>query len=346
MLTIAKATAIGTALEVLLYGVYLCTSIQHAHLLAEKRSSTSTATFVYLSWTSICLFMLTTTAVCSDMAFLASMTSEELGPRIDFSGYNLKHIVNVACTLVAVAVSDAFLVYRSFILWRPNYWLLVLPFVVFVGELGLLGWSLYCEFITDHSLSALETDVPKLTHAQVGFGAACFAINLLCTLLISVRLWRSHRGMSHKSVPDHSRRILKVGAIIIESAAVNLLWLAGMFFSSLSSSAVYPLMADMYAPVTAIIFSQIVVRSTTTRSDSRGSVSVNFSALRHISHVSMPAGVNPTRTRDDGGFYDSRDAFDAQRNGSTVEFGLESPTVFSPISRHTGKTHSFGDSIA
>lgn len=108
-------------------GVYLCTSIQHAHLLAEKRSSTSTATFVYLSWTSICLFMLTTTvrhqldaicratervaqAVCSDMAFLASMTSEELGPRIDFSGYNLKHIVNVACTLVAVAVSDAFLV--------------------------------------------------------------------------------------------------------------------------------------------------------------------------------------------------------------------------------------------
>ena len=108
-------------------GVYLCTSIQHAHLLAEKRSSTSTATFVYLSWTSICLFMLTTTvrhqldaicratervaqAVCSDMAFLASMMSEELGPRIDFSGYNLKHIINVACTLVAVAVSDAFLV--------------------------------------------------------------------------------------------------------------------------------------------------------------------------------------------------------------------------------------------
>ncbi|KAL1745256.1 hypothetical protein HDZ31DRAFT_36785 [Schizophyllum fasciatum] len=345
MLTIAKATAVGTALEVLLYGVYLCTSIQHAKLLTEKRASTSTSTFVYLSWTSLCLFMLTTTAVCSDIAFLASMTSEEAGPTIDFSGYNLKHIVNVACTLVAVAVSDAFLVYRSFILWRPNYWLLILPFVVFVGELGLLGWSLYCEFITDHSLHALETNVPKLTHAQVGFGVACFALNLLCTVLISVRLWRSHRGMSRKSVPDHSRRIWRVGAIIIESAAVNLLWLAGMFFSSLSSSAVYPLMADMYAPVTAIIFSQIVVRSTTTRNDSqRGSVSVNFSALRHVSHVSMP-NVHPTRTRDDCERYGGQEGYDAGRDGSIVEFSLETPTVFSPISRHTGKSLSFGDSM-
>ncbi|TRM64149.1 hypothetical protein BD626DRAFT_583320 [Schizophyllum amplum] len=341
MLTIAKATAIGTALEVLLYGVYLCTSVQHARLLTEKRRSTSTSTFVYMSWTSACLFMLTTTAVCSDIAFLAHMTSEETGPTIDFTGYNLKHIINVTCTLVAVAVSDAFLVYRSFILWRPNYWLLILPFAVFGGELGLLGWSLYHEFMVDHSLQALETDVPRLTHAQVGFGAACFAINLICTALISARLWRSHRGSGRVTVPDHSRRVLRVGAIIIESAAVNLLWLAGMFFSSLSSSAVYPLMADMYAPVTAIIFSTIVVRSTNRSDSQRTSVSVNFSGLRH---VSMSA-VHPARTRDDRECYD-RDNYGIEREDSVVELNLDSPTVFSPTSGQMGKTFSFSGSMA
>ncbi|KAF9077154.1 hypothetical protein BDP27DRAFT_1311915 [Rhodocollybia butyracea] len=255
---LVTAIFIGTFLEVLVYGAYVATFIKHIQVLAIRRRKLAPWTFIYLSTASLLLFVIATVAIVVDLIFTTHIFKSPTDP-VDFSGYGRRHSINSGCALFAMAVSDAFLVYRSYILYNTRLRVVAIPLLVLVIQFGVGIWGII-------SLREINDDPwtehpQKLTLAETIFGFISLAVNLICTGLIIVRLWRSHRQLSALGLSSLqlSSTYVQVGAVIINSAAINIVWLFSVFATSAISSVVYEVFGNSFACVTALIFSTIIV---------------------------------------------------------------------------------------
>ncbi|KAF9077153.1 hypothetical protein BDP27DRAFT_1311911 [Rhodocollybia butyracea] len=249
------AIFIGTFMEVLVYGAYAATFIKHIQILAVRRRKLAPRTFIYLSTASLLLFVIATVAVVGDLIFATHIFKSPTDP-VDFSGYGRRHSINSGCAIFAVMVSDTFLVYRSYILYNTRLRVVAIPLLVLVVEFGVGIWSTVS--LRETSEDPWTNHEQKLSLAENIFGFVSLAVNLICTGLIIVRLWRSHRQLSASGVQS-SNTYVQVGAIIINSAAINLVWLFSVFATSVISSVVYEVFGNSFACVTALIFSTIIV---------------------------------------------------------------------------------------
>ncbi|KAF9060687.1 hypothetical protein BDP27DRAFT_1370334 [Rhodocollybia butyracea] len=242
------AIFIGTFVEVLVYGVYVATFLRHVQILVRRRRKLHPRTFIYLSTASLLLFVVATVTMVVDLIFATHIFKNSTEP-IDFSGHAKKHNINTGCGLFAIVVSDAFLLYRSYILYNSRLRVVALPLLVFVVECGFGIWSLISlsqkiDFVgpwTEH-LSQ------KLTLTEIIFGFISGAVNVICTEskgLIIACMWRSHRRLLAAGVPDlqSPSAYVQVGAIMINSAAINIVWWLSIFVTSTISSLLYEVFA-------------------------------------------------------------------------------------------------------
>ncbi|KAF9060689.1 hypothetical protein BDP27DRAFT_1452603 [Rhodocollybia butyracea] len=256
------AIFIGTFVEVLVYGVYVATFLRHVLILVRRRRKLPPRTFIYLSTASLLLFAVVTVTMVADLVFTTHIFKNSTEP-IDFSGYGKKHKINVGCGLFAMVVSDAFLLYRLYILYDSRLRVVALPLLVFVVECGFGIWGLI--FLSQENDMPMDpwTDLlsQKMSLAEIIFGFISAVVNVMCTSLIIACMWRSHRRLLAAGVPDlqSPSAYVQVGAIMINSAAINVVWWLSLFVTSTTSSVLYKVFAASFACVTALIFSTIIV---------------------------------------------------------------------------------------
>jgi hypothetical protein len=187
---------------------------------------------------------------------------------IAFSEYWKNSKINNGCLVFAATISDTFLLYRSYILYNSRLRVVALPLVVLVIEYGFGVWNIISFPPSPKGGTDPWEDryIGSLTLATTIFGFISFAMNVMCTSLIIARLWRSHRQLLASGVLNPPRTYVQVGAIIINSAALNILWMVICFVTATISSLVFIVISQSFACITALIFSTIIVSASSSPS--------------------------------------------------------------------------------
>ncbi|KAF9073689.1 hypothetical protein BDP27DRAFT_1288521 [Rhodocollybia butyracea] len=234
-------TFIGIFLEVLVYGVYIATFIRHVRILLLRRKKLPPKTFICLSTASLLLFAVVTVTMVVDIIFATHIFRNPAEP-VDFSGYGKRRSISIECCIFAIVVSNAILLYRSYILYNSRLCVVALPLSVFAFECGIAIWSVISfSQQNDANPWSHHHHLQKLTLAQVIFGFVSGAVNVMCTSLIIACMWRSHRQLLAVGVLvlQPPSAYVRVGAIMINSAAINIVWWLTVFVTSTISSLLF-----------------------------------------------------------------------------------------------------------
>ncbi|KAH9899220.1 hypothetical protein C8Q73DRAFT_637871 [Cubamyces lactineus] len=119
-------------------------------------------------------------------------------------------------------IGDVVLVYRCWIVWERNYWIVLLPFLTTIA-----GFSCIAEVV--HLVVTIDPTAPVAPPALVPLGFAGYALplvtNVLSTFLIVVRLWDTARAADARyggRMAGTARVAQTAVAIIVESGALYL----------------------------------------------------------------------------------------------------------------------------
>ncbi|KAF8825737.1 hypothetical protein HHX47_DHR6000116 [Lentinula edodes] len=238
------AMLIGTLLETLAYGSYVALCFKHFQILAARRTKIPPKPFAFLTLVSFAFFVIATVTVVSDLTFISHIFTKHPIETINFSGYTRKDRINEFSQILSIMLSDTFLLYRCYVLYSTQRRVIVLPFLTYLAEVGFGIWGMVAFKGTDIEEIDPWANRPlqRLSLAETIFGFDGFATNLLCTSLIVFRLWRSHRELVRFNVQTSTRSsstLFRIGFVILNSAAIYIVWMITVFATSIASSLVY-----------------------------------------------------------------------------------------------------------
>ncbi|OSC97754.1 hypothetical protein PYCCODRAFT_1418815 [Trametes coccinea BRFM310] len=224
-------------------------------------------------------------------------------------------------------LGDFVLIYRCWIVWGRNFWIVLLPFLTAVA-----GFSCIAEVV--HLVLTIDPNAPVAPPALVPLGLAGYALplatNVLTTALIVARLWHTARAAEARCRGRMAGtvRVAKAAvAIIVESGALYLaaqLVLVVLFALEHPAQAVVAVMAvQIYgiAPTLIVLRVALGISSDyTTRSAPEGAAAAHGPGPAHVS-------------------FDMEDA----RSGQLSLPPLTRPGAPFPYPFMSGGTHSYGE---
>ncbi|KAJ6542889.1 hypothetical protein B0H19DRAFT_1076919 [Mycena capillaripes] len=193
---------------------------------------------------------------------------------------SLNAVTNTSWFLLTT-IADAFIIFRTFVVWNRNWVVIILPTLLCVANLGSSIWldvSLL-EFNPDNE-SVFQNNVVKSTNA---FIALTLCTNLICTGLISFRIFRVHRRVVGIARGGSSGLAsIKIISIIVESATMyTLLLIATLICERVGSYVNYILFDCQVPPTIGLVFSYIIIR--VSRNTSYGETTGNTAATVNLS---------------------------------------------------------------
>ncbi|KAI0642526.1 hypothetical protein C8Q79DRAFT_917316 [Trametes meyenii] len=165
----------------------------------------------------------------------------------------LKNALNV---IVAV-VSDGIIVYRTFIVWNMNLAVILIPTATILANIAIGIWAMWT---LSRTLPGDALVLAAVTERIRIFFVLTFCVNVLCAGLICYKIWRVHALARRVADASVTKNVLE---IVIESAALYCAYLFCLIVSSSVGSNVFFIFLDPLPPVTAVIFSMLIVRAQT-----------------------------------------------------------------------------------
>ncbi|EKM58167.1 uncharacterized protein PHACADRAFT_26692 [Phanerochaete carnosa HHB-10118-sp] len=236
-------------------------------------------------------------------------------------------LIKSGCYIAVTVVSDALIGYRTFVVWGQNYLVALVPVTLVLADVGkyrvpyaegffpnipspALGvyavWLLSQVQPGNNALMAVVTERVKY------FYTITLILNLLCTLLISYKIWQVQAEVDRYSPSAVRPRGTQLILIVVESdahqdpltAAIYSAMLIVLITSSSLSAVMMLAVLNVIAPVIGIVFSMVIIRFSIdrTRWDSlKISTHLNFaSSTIHDddknepdSPVDMPSPITP-----------------------------------------------------
>jgi hypothetical protein len=171
-------------------------------------------------------------------------------PRADWT-FPLKIIYYVVVTLL----SDAFLVYRCYMVWSQRFIIIVLPVLLVVGN-GVTGIMAAFLIVRNRVDAALAFEY-KLSKWMKAYFALTTAANILATGLIAFRVWHVNRTLTNR----RSRfQIWDASAILLESGALYSFTLIALMGTYGARSNAQYIVLDAVTPIIGIAFTTIIIR--------------------------------------------------------------------------------------
>ncbi|TFK39942.1 hypothetical protein BDQ12DRAFT_665143 [Crucibulum laeve] len=182
-----KGNLIGTILETLFYGAYLIVFSQCVTILSQKRLERRPRGYYYLVLTTAILFILITMHLAVNLDRLViAFTDPSTTPQSFYGNINtFRNKIRLAAYTATTLVSDAFIIYRCFVVYGKRYVFIILPCLLILADIGvgvLTVWSLNEFHIGDSLLAA------NVTKRVVYFYAITLALNIICTCAMFVVL--------------------------------------------------------------------------------------------------------------------------------------------------------------
>jgi len=258
MLSGDKAEFIAVWLEALLYGIYFNYFLSSIGLLTWRRSSKR------INWRLIFvafgIYVLATghliVSFCRGVEAFIYQRDQNGGPLAYYNDLRTALEVSQASTQVAISfLGDSMVIYRVWVVYSRNYWVLILPFLSLIGTTVASITSVF--YIGQASSKNTVFYMPKLETWLPAFFALTFSTSILCSLLIVGRLWYIRRKVRFSRAMDTLTTVLR---IVIESASIYSLTMLLYLSTYVSKLNVSIIIGDMVSPVIGIAFSLIIVR--------------------------------------------------------------------------------------
>ncbi|KAJ7123369.1 hypothetical protein C8R44DRAFT_783723 [Mycena epipterygia] len=266
-----KESYIGAFLENIIYGFYLSMLVECCAILRRKQLQTLNVR-KYLTVTTVLMAILITTRCVIDTVRCINALDN---PGLEFGPPNTTiDVFTNICWLLLTAVADAFIIFRTFIVWYRSWVVIAVPSMLFLANLGVSSWSVVglITFNTeDESLS--QNTVFKST---IAFISLTLCINIVCTALISFRIFHIQRRVLKLCTSRPSQLdSMKVIPIIVESASIYTFLLIGIIISLGSNSYTTYILFDC--------FSYIIIRVSrgTTYGDNTGNEATRTEPTDH-----------------------------------------------------------------
>jgi len=208
--------------------------------------------------TSIAMYILATIHLVTDayriMDTFVNFRSKDGGPiayinALGSPTYLLKSTVYALQTLIG----DSCIIYRCFIVWQRNIWVILLPLLLLVSCI-VTGAGV----LTNFSRISPNTEVFSLTKWVATFFTMSLATNVICTVLISFRIWSVDRATGTCRQSESTLR--PVLAVVVESGAIYSASLVALLATFLSHSWAQYIVIDAVTPIIGIVFTMIIVR--------------------------------------------------------------------------------------
>jgi len=246
-----------------LYGIFLIMLIGALEAIYERRRRGDSC--ILLLAVSACLFICITAHLALDVvrafdAFIFQSNNAKLpGPSPATSFFenlsNSKYVAASCFYVVTTCVGDTFMIYRLYIVWGRNLWIIA-PSAIIVAGLSATGSVIQWLVATKSDGSIFETAGGWIN----AFYALSFCTNLYCALFIAYRVWLSKRNVSRlgSAQPSPVQRVVNA---LIQSAALYCLCLLLSLILYVKTNNVQYIFAATNCPTIGIAFTMIVTRT-------------------------------------------------------------------------------------
>ncbi|KAF8718308.1 hypothetical protein AX14_011912 [Amanita brunnescens Koide BX004] len=256
---VSTAELIGTILEVLGYGIYLVVAPQAFLAIRSKRLRRGL--MIYLYSTMLLTFCLITAHLAVDLTrmFTAFTVHTDIPNAPEAFYANVDTSLNItknAAVVCATLIADALLIYRTLIVWGRRWLIIVLPVILYFLDIATSIWFTWSitEAPSGHSVLG-DTAFARSAY----FFATTLAVNLVCTCLISFKIWRVQRAVV--GYVNGFRRARNALLIVLESAAIYTAALVCMIILACVDSAALFFFLNSMPPLIGTVFTFVVLRS-------------------------------------------------------------------------------------
>ncbi|KAI0764541.1 hypothetical protein BD413DRAFT_482523 [Trametes elegans] len=205
-------------------------------------------------------------------------------------------LIKNAMNVVVALLSDIIIVYRTFIVWNMNVWIILAPLGLFLGNTAVGIWAVWT--LAQTSPGA----IPILAAVSVRiryFFIITFVLNLLCSGLICFKIWRIQSMVPRDGGVDRSStsRVLE---LIIESAGIYCAHLFILIVTNGLSTNFFFMFLDPLPPVGAYVFSMLIVRARATNEERGTTMASTTIQFRHTvsTRQALSVGVELDLERD------------------------------------------------
>ncbi|KAH7929030.1 hypothetical protein BV22DRAFT_1044252 [Leucogyrophana mollusca] len=256
-LTIPKAELTGVFLESLSYGIYLMIFNQCMIVLRKRHSRPSD----YLVGTAVSLFILVTAHLVIDiLRNMQAFTWEESIPNYPSTYYGTfdtwQNILKSGLYVAVTLVSDAFILYRSFIVWGRSYIIATVPFLLLLAGIAI---GIFWVYTLSLVLPGEDVFADALSVRVKTFYSITLAMNVICTTLIAFKIWRIQRAVA-PFAKGNENDLSRLVAIIVESGSVYSALLVVMITTYTTGSPAMFIFLNTMSPIIGIVFSSVIVR--------------------------------------------------------------------------------------
>jgi len=164
------------------------------------------------------------------------------------------YVVATALAVIQPVIADLVLIYRLWIIWSRNPYIIVLPLLVISAVLGCGIGAVYELVIFRVGDSIFEAILSNLITACCAMSAGN---NIYCCTFIVAKLWHVHRMTRDLGAGVDLMSIL---VVFIESAGLYVFWTVFYLIVYATGSVLEPVIGILLLPVAGIAFTLINVR--------------------------------------------------------------------------------------
>ncbi|RDX40759.1 hypothetical protein OH76DRAFT_1423508 [Lentinus brumalis] len=324
-ISVENAELIGLWFQLIATGAYLTYFPQCIEMFSKRNAKRSSV------WLQIaCYFIFLSTIADQVLALVRTYQAFAVhgGQRPDPTAYYAdpanplaaaKNSFNIVLTLI----SDVIIVYRTFVLWSYNVYVILLPTAAILGNTALGVLVIVALLQVESGDHLIRSDVSiRIRYYFV----LTFIVNIYCAGLICWKIWRVNsrvsRNTSTREATNGGSYTNHVLEVIIQSAGFYCAHLLLLIITDAMGTNAFFIFLDPVPPVAAIVFSMLIVRARHPNSSSSGNT---------IGSLSSP--TSPAR------LWGHRSSLTGRPNVSIgVTIDLERV-----VHTETGSVHRFGD---
>ncbi|KAJ3528904.1 hypothetical protein NMY22_g9214 [Coprinellus aureogranulatus] len=190
----------------------------------------------------------------------------------------------VVCSSVLIWTADILVIYRCYVIWERNRWIVAVPIVLLLVSVALNVINIYW---FQQPWLPFPTIKPILDFVYPGH----LAQNVLTTALIAYKMWQQHRISEASGLrPAFNVTLLSVARIIVESALIYTLQLTTLVVLYFMQHPAMVILQAAIVPSIGIVFVLMFIRVHMAVLDRR--------RLPNVSSVVLPAWIVETEIKD------------------------------------------------
>ncbi|TFK18035.1 hypothetical protein FA15DRAFT_731606 [Coprinopsis marcescibilis] len=257
--------------ESLLYGVYFTMFIAALNIMLRKRTLNTMPSKIFLAG-SFSLFVLIT--IHNFLNIYRMLKAYAYETSYAYPVTFLRSMNNWDCfafpliLALIIWIADILVIYRCWLIWKKNYWVILLPILLLLGNVVAQGANM--AWFGNRNRNSIPVDRGYMYWMlRLNFPLA-FCQNILTTGLIAYKIWKQHHETRQAGMTvSGGVNLLSVVRIMIESAFLYtsiLLVLIILQFSHPSGV----ILQHALVPLTGIVFLLIAIRAHAARSEKSG----------------------------------------------------------------------------